>query len=283
MATSHVSLEAELQAFNTQQYPTVYQTIRNNRSVLYKRKKHFLSDLRSSIQVVEVVLIIIIYLRDVSFFKLIIRYVVHLSIKAIDPHHIIQNFGMSGQNASLSGEHRRSMVKISLRGLLLGNLFCLLSHLLLGVRTQKVGVFGDEYSYGGMNVMFIGEKLPSSRFEIVAFDLAIFATQLIFHYLSGIVEDSEVLEGRTALGQELGTHETELQEVGIQTRDSNETMESSAGGEYGESNRVQKVLTGEDGYDGNVHLLTIDLMAGIEKVMNYEIISRIYRPEGNIA
>ncbi|CAK9435883.1 uncharacterized protein LODBEIA_P05220 [Lodderomyces beijingensis] len=239
-------LEKELREFNTQRCPTIEQTISNNRSVLYKRKKFFLQNLRESIQVVEISLIIILYLRDVSFLRLLLRAAVHLAVTNINP---------PVPHLQLSPEHKESMIKLSLRGVIYGNLFCMILHLIFGAYSSNSGN-GDgngDSMHGGMTVQFIGERYPYSRLELIALDLCIFATQLIYHYLIGVVNDSKVLEAKSA----------------------NEAMESeciemveSPGSIEGHAGRAP---IEEDGYNGNVFLLTIDLLGGMKKVMDYNI------------
>ena len=51
--TSALNLQAELLEFQNLKYPTIQETITNNASILYKRKKFFLIELRESIQFLE--------------------------------------------------------------------------------------------------------------------------------------------------------------------------------------------------------------------------------------
>lgn len=83
--TERANIPIELLDFQRQKVPTPQQTVQNNNSILIKRKRFFLSDLKESIQFLEIFLIVLIYLRDLSFLKLLIRATVHLSILNIDP------------------------------------------------------------------------------------------------------------------------------------------------------------------------------------------------------
>ena len=56
-------------------------------------------------------------------------------------------------------------MKISLRGLIIGNLFCLLTHLIFGIYRESPS--GDGYLHGGITIQFIGDRLPYSRFELI--------------------------------------------------------------------------------------------------------------------
>ena len=73
-------------------------------------------------------------------------------------------------------------MKISLRGLIIGNLFCLLTHLIFGIYRESPS--GDGYLHGGITIQFIGDRLPYSRFELIIL-IYWFFIQLVFHSLIG--------------------------------------------------------------------------------------------------
>ncbi|KAI3402763.2 hypothetical protein KGF56_004437 [Candida oxycetoniae] len=251
MTHFQVNIEKELREFQNQKYPTVEETITNNSSVLYKRKKFFLNNLRESIQVIEIVLMVILYLRDLSFFKLLIRLSIHLSISHINPQI---------PTLHLSAQHKEAIIKISLRGIIFGNLFCIICHLIFGAYSHSVNT--DAFLHGGITIQFIGERYPYSRFELIALDLCIFATQLVFHHLVGVVDDSKVLDTKPQVAAKRTQEES----------DAAESLDSS----------IDKTLIEEDGYNGNVFLLTIDLFSGIKKVMNYNVQIEAYRSRAGL-
>ncbi|CAX43763.1 conserved hypothetical protein [Candida dubliniensis CD36] len=241
--TPAINLQAELLEFQNSKYPTIQETIINNASILYKRKKFFLTELRESIQFLECFLIILIYLRDLSFFKLLIRSTIHLSIININPPLRLQ--------IQYSDDSKKSLIKISLRGLIIGNLFCLLTHLIFGIYQESPNY--DGYLHGGITIQFIGERLPYSRFELIILDIMVFFVQLLFHNLVGVIVDSEV-----------------LQVTPIQTESNNDSslgVDEQLDGTFG----MDRVHIEQDGYNGNVYLLTIDILGNIKKVLDYQI------------
>ena len=82
--TSALNLQAELLEFQNLKYPTIQETITNNASILYKRKKFFLIELRESIQFLNVFNCINISTRFIIF-KIINCSTIHLSIININP------------------------------------------------------------------------------------------------------------------------------------------------------------------------------------------------------
>ena len=143
-------------------------------------------------------------------------------------------------------------MKISLRGLIIGNLFCLLTHLIFGIYRESPS--GDGYLHGGITIQFIGDRLPYSRFELIILDLLVFI-QLVFHSLIGVIDDSEVLQV-TPIQHGNGNNDASM-------------VEEQLDGTFG----LDRVHIEEDGYNGNVYLLTIDILGNIKKCL---IIKSIY-------
>ena len=143
-------------------------------------------------------------------------------------------------------------MKISLRGLIIGNLFCLLTHLIFGIYRESPS--GDGYLHGGITIQFIGDRLPYSRFELIILDLLVFYT-IGFHSLIGVIDDSEVLQV-TPIQHGNGNNDASM-------------VEEQLDGTFG----LDRVHIEEDGYNGNVYLLTIDILGNIKKCL---IIKSIY-------
>ncbi|KAK6458058.1 uncharacterized protein RJT20DRAFT_125965 [Scheffersomyces xylosifermentans] len=227
--TQNFNLETELRNFRTQRYPTVEETVTNNASVLYKRKKFFLEDLRQSVKVLGFVLLGIVYLRDLSMLQLVLRAFSHYSIS--------NPFPQPNPRVMLSDENKRAITVYLMMGLLTGNVFCILRHAIFGV--YKKSPSADGYLHGGMFIQFIGERLPYSTLELLALDVLIFVVQLVFHSLMCVIDDSVVLESKR---QEL---------------------------DFASGETIDKAHIEGDGYNGNVFLLNVDFIASARKVMKY--------------
>ncbi|KAI5963278.1 uncharacterized protein KGF55_003070 [Candida pseudojiufengensis] len=266
-----INLEEKLNEFQFQKYPTPEETISNNKNILYKRKKFFSTNLKESIQLIEFVLIVILYLRDLSFLKLIIRCCIHLIIININPEIFKYN---QLQNSNMN-HYIQGMIKMSFKILIYGNLFIILLHLIFSpINAKKFindGTGFTGFSNGGLTVQFIGERLPSNRFELIVLDLCCFFVQLILLYIVGIVDNYEVfglpnqLDSKTSLT----TNEIELTNDG----DTNVQSTNINDNEDQEEDDVHRkvILEENDGYNGNVQLLTIDLIKGIEMIMNIKV------------
>ena len=231
--SDRTTIPIELLDFQRQKLPTLQQTTQNNHSILVKRKKFFLTDLKESIQFLEIFLIILIYLRDISFFKLLIRTTIHLSIININPSII-------SRMTNIPEDYKKSLTKVALRGVILGNLFCMFWHLIFGIQNGDKNISGNEYLYGGITIQFIGDRVPFNRFEVILLDLLVFITQLIFHNLFSVINDDDILQ----------INQTSQVEV---------------------AEDDERVYDEGDGYNGNVQLLTIDILGNIRKVMSYKI------------
>lgn len=180
---SQINIESQLRYFQDQKYPTVEQTVSNNASVLYKRKKFFLEDLRQTVQYLGFILLAIVYLRDLSM--------VQLGMRAFSQFSISNPFP-TAHNILLSDENKRAISKFLLVGIIMGNGLCIIIHILFGRYSKSP--YPDGYLYGGLTVQFIGERIPYSTWELLALDVLVLGVQLVFHSLMCETRDSEVLE-----------------------------------------------------------------------------------------
>lgn len=287
-----INLEQELQNFQHQKCPTLEQTIINNQQVLSKRKNFFTTDLKQSFQLIEIVIIVIIYLRDLSFFKLFLRSTIHFAILNINPDYVSRYY-------NFSTHHVKTMIKMSFRGVVFMNAYCFLTHLIFGVYSKSPsssGRSGDEavgYLYGGLTVQFIGERLPFNRLELMVLDFVVFGLQMILLYLHGVVGNEDVFEEEEEEGEEEGEPVEENSarvSEGRASRGVGEvlllvllvllTLQSGAediplsellsNGAHNEE-VIDKARIEGDGYNGNVQLLTIDLFDGIKKMMKLKV------------
>lgn len=175
-----VNLENVIREFDTQQVPNREEITKNNASVLYKRKKFFLKELRHSVKFIGFVLIGIVYLKDLSILRFILRGFSQYTLSNPYPTpHIYTDETKRGVTKSLL---------ISIFGI---NGFCLLMHLIFGV--YKKSPAGESYLYGGMSVEFIGENPPLGRLELMTYDAMIFFVQIILHCLMCVIDDSVIL------------------------------------------------------------------------------------------
>lgn len=228
---SNINLESQLRDFQSQTYPTEEQTIVNNASILYKRKKYFLQDLRSSVKFLGFVLLGIVYLRDLSMLRFGIRAFAHYSLS--------NPFPTPSMNMTVSDESKKALSKFHFVMVLSVNSFCCLMHLVFG--SYKTTLSPDGFLHGGMSIQFIGERLPYKNIELIVLDICIFFIQMVYHSLMCMTDDSEVLE-------------TKLPQINTESN-----IEQS---EYEE-------LQG-DGYGGHVRLLTIDVLGNARKVLLYK-------------
>lgn len=228
---SNINLENQLRDFQSQRFPTDEQTIINNASVLYKRKKYFLQDLRSSVKFLGFILLGIAYLRDLSMLR--------LGIRAFTQYSISNPYPTPSMRVSISEENKKALTKFLLIGIFSGNSFCFLMHLLFGSYQDSDSSNG--FLHGGMTIQFIGERVPYSTLELILLDIGIFCVQVIYHSLMCMTDDSKVLE---------------IKHPHTNTENSIDSIDDSE-------------LEG-DGYNGNVQLLTIDVLGNIRKVMMFK-------------
>lgn len=170
--------------FTGQVYPTVEETIINNASVLYRRKKHFLTNLRQLTDGIGYVVIGLIYFRDILFFFLVIRLFTQYCISNPYP--------TPSPTITISDAAKKRMNKFILVCILSSNVVCFLRHLLFGVYTESP--YEDGYLYGGMTVQFIGEQLPKLRIPLLGLDVLILFIQIVYHSLMCCTDDTEVLK-----------------------------------------------------------------------------------------
>lgn len=225
---SEASVLTQLRSFDTQTTPTIEETIQNNRIVLYKRKKHFLQDLKDTINFLGIIVIAMIYLRDISMLRLLLRGYNQMTLSNPFPPH--------SEAIPLTDQNKRALTKFLLLGILLSNGYCFISHLLFGVINSRYTSNG--YIYCGLTLQFIGEKVPNSRLQLLLLDLLITGLQLIYHSLMCLVDNSEVLRNSPV--------ETEIEE--------------------GDSTKSVEL----DGYQGNIHLLSINLYENLKTVLSYQ-------------
>ncbi|CAK7910099.1 hypothetical protein CAAN1_21S02014 [[Candida] anglica] len=229
-----MTLQDEVNSFTEMRYPPASEIIVNNASVLYKRKKYFLEDIRRICHVMGFVIIAIVYLRDLSFLRFVVR--------ALTQYFISNPYSKMNERMVIPDEIKRIRAKALLIGILGSNTFCILTHLLFGVYTKSpsdrdivTGGTGGAagYLYGSMTVQFIGESLPFSRFELILMDLVILLIQVTYHSLMCVIDVSSVLEPKRDLLDE-----------------GNASYEA-------------------DGYGGNVDLVDIDVIANVRLVLGY--------------
>lgn len=228
---SNINIENQLRDFQSQRFPTDEQTIINNASVLYKRKKYFLQDLRSSVKFLGFILLGIVYLRDLSMLR--------LGIRAFTQYSISNPYPTPSMRVSISEESKKALTKFLLIGIFSANSFCLLMHLLFG--SYQGSDASNGFLHGGMTIQFIGERAPYSTLELILLDIGIFVVQVVYHSLMCMTDDSKVLE---------------IQHPHTRTENTIDSIDDSE-------------LEG-DGYNGNVQLLTIDVLGNIRKVMMFK-------------
>lgn len=189
--------------FDVQNYPTVEQTIVNNASVLYRRKKHFLGDLRKLVCGTCYILIGLLYLRDLSFMSLAARSFLNFSITHPFPQHI---------QMAMSENNKKFHSSVLLRAVLTVNIFAFVLHLFTGAYTKSPST--DGYLHGGLLVQFIGERLPFSVWELLGLDVAILFVQLVYHSLMCVTDDSVVLQVDSTVLSDEGSARLEIETDG---------------------------------------------------------------------
>jgi hypothetical protein len=234
---SELNLDKYIHEFQTQHYPTPEETIKNNATVLYKRKKFFLGELRHAMKFLGFLLMVIVYLKDISMLRLLLR--------------LFSQFTLSNPYPSshlFTDDSKKGLSKFLLVSVLAVNAFCICIHLTFGAYKESPG--GDKnYLHGGMSLEFIGERMPWGRLELLIYDGLILTVQLLFHYLMCFIDDSKILE---------------VQKPSPVSPDANDNPSDWAHSEY-----VDTAAT-SDGYNGDVNLLTIDILGTIKTVMSYE-------------
>ncbi|SGZ58024.1 CIC11C00000002166 [Sungouiella intermedia] len=210
--------------FQNQRYPTVEETVRDNASVLYKRKKFFLQDVRKLAGTLGYVLIGLVYLRDRSISLFLSRTLVqhYLSDPFPPPLHLLLD--------TANQEDARSYAKLVF--IMTFNASAIIFHFFFGDTHVRSG--GDGLLHGGLTVQFIGERLPTSVWELVFLDCLILLDQLLYHGLTCGVDDAEILHIKSPVIE-------------------------------GDDNVCPEVVS--NGYNGNVTLVTLDIFAHFKKVL----------------
>lgn len=182
-----------LDGFLLDRYPSAEESEAANKALLYKRRKSFLKDLRNIVKSLGYIQIIMVYLRDVSLFRLLIR--LYSQFALADPYGVIE-----GYNHLLLDETKGSHAKFLLVNAIVINMFCIFNHLIFGAYTEGditslvPGQSKDRiYLHGGAVLQFIGERLPYLRLELILYDLAILVVQLVLHGLTCVKGDADLL------------------------------------------------------------------------------------------
>lgn len=213
--------------FDSQRYPTVEETAINNASVLYKRKKFFLQDLRKLTGTLGYVMAAFVYLRDLSFMSFVARTMVQHFLSDPFPSQV----HLSGLDTEAQNE-ARAYVKLVF--ILAVNGFAMLFHFFNGPSLAGVGL--DGLLHGGLSVQFIGERPATSVVELLILDVAVLTVQLLFHAVTCGVDDVAILQS------------------------------VSTGAMEDETSSISPEVV-SNGYNGNVTLLTVDVLAHFRKVM----------------
>lgn len=192
-----------MEDFDRQRYPTVEETITYNASVLYKRKKYFLGNLRLLFDGLGYVIIAMVYLRDVSFSFCFLRCFVHFCISNPYP--------APTPTMTLDETTKKRMSKFLLVSVIGLNAWCFIWHLLLGVYTKSSSE--ADFLYGSVTIQFIGEGLPYSRFGVLMLDLLCFLVQVAYHSLQCATDDSEVLKA-SVVNEETTANRLEIEADG---------------------------------------------------------------------
>lgn len=210
--------------FETQRYPTVEETVVNNVSTLYRRKKYFLADLRRLVGTLGYAIIVMVYLRDFSLILLCLRLLIQFLLS--------EPFPNMSPELGLPANLKENQANFLMRSVFLFNGVCVLYHILFPLSQGDVTL--DHYYHGSSTMQFIGELGPISIWGTLAYDAAILCLQLVFHALMCGTDDLEVLS------------------VAVPNRD-----------EYG-SVSLEAV---SDGFNGNVTVISIDVLANIKKYL----------------
>lgn len=170
-------------AFDSQTYPTVEQTIAHDSSMLYRQKKHFLKELRHLLGLTGYVIIAIIYLRDLSMslflMKTFLQFVLTKPIPEPLPSYISQ------------AEARKQNGNFTIILIILSAVISLGVHILQGPYNSETLL--DRQLHGGITMQFIGERVAYTRVELVLLDLFLTAMQLYYHALQFNTDDLQVL------------------------------------------------------------------------------------------
>lgn len=223
--------------FETQRHPTVEETIVNNVSTLYRRKKHFLGDLRRLMGTLGYVFIAMAYLRDFSLVLFILRCTLQFLLS--------EPFPNVGPEFGSTFNIKEGQARFLMRSVLIFNGICLFMHLIFPLPVSLLP--SGHYYYGSSSMQFIGESAPCTSWGILAYDVATFFLQLVYHALMCGTDDLEVLS------------------VSIPENSSDEFGSVS----------LEAV---SDGYNGNVTVITIDVLANVKSCFKAPTLPEIAEP-----
>lgn len=229
MAAQDVDLALQ-RGFLDSQYPEVGETIVHDASTLYKQKKGFIQDFGHSLRAVSAILSGLLYLKDNTIAFFLLHQMLILMLDHPLPMSALQNYSRI--------ENRRVLARYLLTMVAAANFLPFACHILfMHYYTHHQS---QKYLYGSLSVQFVGETVPTSIFPILILDVILAITLYVFFHMKWVVEESEILESKLAR---------------------NELYESE--------NACSQHPIGSGGSCGSVELLTIDIYAGIKKVLSF--------------
>ncbi|EGV64276.1 hypothetical protein CANTEDRAFT_113899 [Yamadazyma tenuis ATCC 10573] len=224
-------IEHIIRDYQQERYPSPEETRKNNATILYKRKKFFLGELRHSFRFMGFLLIVIVYLRDLSTTGLVLRG--------------FSQYTLSNPYPSLhlyTEESKKGLSKFLLLTVIVLNGFYTLIHLVFGAYSSPP--HGDKhFLHGSSTIEFIGERVPFGRLELLILDVMIFFFQVVLHNLMCYVQDFEILSVTVP-------HDS----ISNPTQDIHSEW---------------KVHNDCDGYNGDVVLLCLDIISNIKVILSY--------------
>lgn len=174
--------------------------------MLTKRKKSFHNDLNVNLGSLLLAFAFLEFLKDLSLTKLAFRAFVQAALfSSFDP--AVRNF------PNLS-EIRKSSVLLAI----ICNIYCVVHTIVVDLPEQNTG----GYSIGYWTLQFIGEKVPAHKWQLLGYDLVIFAIMVItfaakdsyrLKYPTGSrasPEEASPLSGLAASG---GTNDTNMENI----------------------------------------------------------------------
>lgn len=164
------------------QYPTVAEADLHNAEVLTKRKRYFLSELRSQALVLSYLLSVFIYLRDGYLFLLILR----LGTQWIASAHLPPEIQINATPELLQATLKKTLILILFA---LG--YAMFTHLIFG------GPREGRETHGGLTLQFIGDNVRLwGRPTLLMWDVSSLVCLLFYFLLEQNTDDSEVTSAR---------------------------------------------------------------------------------------
>lgn len=152
--------------------------------LLVKRKRFYLNELSSQVEVVCYLLIGISYLRDNYPMPLILRLL---------SQWLIQEELSPEDQLSTSDEFLKLKLQKALIIVLFASFYTMFIHLIFG--GPNVGNEGTGELHGGITIQFIGESLRGwSRWSLLLLDIVTLITQLLCFLLLQVVDKSQVMQ-----------------------------------------------------------------------------------------